>query len=104
LDLQEQIIEAGIDDSQKDLLALATVNDKTKKGGGIRAYADEIGRGESSIMQWTAAASVYGVLSEMSTTNALNEKTSHLYEISKAPQATWQVLADLLVRWRWNCV
>ena len=49
--------------------ALATVNDKTKKGGGVRAYAAEIGKGESSITRWTSAASVYCSLSATLQTN-----------------------------------
>lgn len=52
--------------------ALAVVTDKMKKGGGIRAYAESVGKGENAV------------------------KVSHLYEISKAPQHTWQLLTDLL--------
>lgn len=58
--------------------ALATVNDKTKKGGGVRAYAAEIGKGEVSVTEWTKAASVYVFLSRTSETKELNEKTKHL--------------------------
>ncbi len=32
--------------------ALETVNDKAKKGGGVRAYADEVGKSETSLKQW----------------------------------------------------
>lgn len=70
------------------------MNDKTKKGGGVRAYAAEIGKGEVSVTEWIKAASVYSILSRTSETNELNEKTKHLYEISKAPKDTWQILAD----------
>jgi hypothetical protein len=82
--------------------ALATMNDKTKKGGGVRAYAAEIGKGEVSVTEWTKAASVYVFLSRSSETKELNEKTTHLYEISKAPQDTWQILADLLIKCDWS--
>jgi site-specific DNA-methyltransferase (adenine-specific) len=82
--------------------ALATVNDKTKKGGGVRAYAAEIGKGEVSVTEWTKAASVYVFLPRSCETKELNEKTKHLYEISKAPQDTWQILADLLIKCDWS--
>ena len=82
--------------------ALATVNNKTKKGGGVRAYAAEIGKGEDALKQWIGGADVYGTLCETSRTNELHNKTSHLYEISKAPQHTWQILADLLIKCDWS--
>ena len=82
--------------------ALATVNDKTKKGGGVRAYAAEIGKGEDALKQWIGGADVYGTLCDISRTNELHNKTSHLYEISKAPQHTWQLLADLLIKCDWS--
>ena len=82
--------------------ALATVNNKTKKGGGVRAYAAEIGKGENSLKEWIAAASVYEVLCRTSGTNAIHDKTTHLYEISKAPQHSWQILADLLIKCDWS--
>ena len=78
------------------------MNDKTKKGGGVRAYAAEIGKGENSVSEWVKAADVYMFLSRTSETKELNEKTKHLYEISKAPQDTWQILADLLIKCDWS--
>ena len=57
--------------------ALATVNNKTKKGGGVRAYAAEIGKGEDALKQWIGGADVYGTLCETSRTNELHNKTSH---------------------------
>ena len=82
--------------------ALATVNDKTKKGGGVRAYADDLGKSETSLKQWIGAAEVYSSLCNMSYTNELHNKPSHLYEISKAPQAAWQPLAEQLINSDWT--
>ena len=78
--------------------ALATVNDKAKKGGGVRAYAEAIGKGEDSLKQWIGAAKVYGFLCDTSRTSEINEKPKHLYEISKSDSQHWQMLVDLLTR------
>ena len=82
--------------------ALATVNDKTKKGGGIRAYAEEMGKNETSLKQWIGAAQVYSSLCKTSYTKDIQNKPSHLYEISKAPQEHWQMLVDLLIKCDWG--
>ena len=62
------------------------IDDSGLKGGGVRAYAAEIGKGENSVSEWVKAAEVYLAIR---TSGQLNEKTKHLYEISKAPQMTW---------------
>ncbi len=82
--------------------ALSTVHDKTKKGGGIRAYAAEIGKCEVRLKEWIGAAKVYSVLCTISYTNAIQEKPSHLYEISKAPQQSWQSLVNSLIDAEWS--
>lgn len=95
--------------NQGELLALeigihanATVLDKSKKDGGLKKYAYEIGRGKDSVEQWSKAGFVYSSLTETYRLKELHEKTSHLYEISKAPQHTWQILADLLIKCEWS--
>ena len=64
--------------------------------------ASEIGKSESSIMQWAAGDEVYCSLSDTCRTKDLYEKPSHLYEISKAPQEHWQLLTDLLIKCDWS--
>ncbi len=39
---------------------------------------------------------------EVDKSKNLHDKTSHLYEISKAPKDTWQILADLLIKCDWS--
>ena len=82
--------------------ALETVNDKAKKGGGIRAYAEAVGKSETSLKQWIGAADVYSSLCKTFYTNELNEKPSHLYEISKVSSEHWQILTDLLIKCDWS--
>jgi hypothetical protein len=72
---------------------------KKTKGDGLAGYADEIGKSTSSLSEWVKGAEVYLAIR---TSGQLNEKTKHLYEISKAPQITWQVLADLLIECDWS--
>ena len=69
---------------------------KKIKGDGLAGYAEEIGKSQPLLSQWVSAASVYQNL-DHKTSYDLNDKTTHLYEISKAPKATWQILADLLI-------
>ena len=71
-----------------------------KKGEGLKKYADEIGKSCDSLEQWTKAAMVYVELTD--TCRELQDKPRHLYEISKAPQITWQGLADLLIECDWS--
>jgi hypothetical protein len=74
---------------------------KKTKGDGLAGYAEEIGKSRPLLTQWVDAAKVHQDLdSKMS--YYLNEKTSHLYEISKADSCTWQVLADLLIECDWT--
>jgi hypothetical protein len=76
--------------NQGELLALEiggharrVINDKTKKGGGLRAYALAIGKGENSISEWAKADEVYCSLSRTCGTESLYDKPRHLYEINK---------------------
>ena len=75
-------------------------------GKGLKAYAAAIGRSESSVKEWRLAGRVYKELrrtsGEVDKSKNLHDKTSHLYEISKAPQHTWQILADLLIKCEWS--
>jgi len=57
-------------------------------------------KGEKSIRESVSAASVY--VSLAATSPEVMSKTSHLYEISKAPKDTWQILADLLIKCDWS--
>ena len=71
-----------------------------KKGGGMQAYADAIGKPVKFIEMNSKADEVRSSLPK--STSEVNEKTTHLYEISKAPQHTWQILADLLIKCDWS--
>ena len=95
--------------NQGELLALEigihaneTVMDKTKKDGGLKKYASEIGRGKDSVEQWSKAGFVYLSLTETYRLKELHNKTSHLYEISKSPAEHWQMLVDLLIKCDWS--
>jgi hypothetical protein len=66
---------------------------KKTKGDGLAGYASEIGKSKQNLDQWVNAARVY---LEVNTSLPLNEKPSHLYEISKTDSTHWQLLTDLL--------
>ena len=53
-----------------------------KAGGGLQAYASEIGKSKTMLTEWTKAASVY---KSVRSSESIFEKTKHLYEISKSP-------------------
>lgn len=72
-----------------------------KAGGGVSAYAAEIGYGEDSVRQWRKAAEVYGALPEKFR-EVFEAKHQHLYEFSKAPRELWEVLADRAHRGEWT--
>ena len=74
---------------------------KKTKGNGLAGYAGEIGKSQPLLAQWVGAAQVYQSL-DNKTSYDLNDKTSHLYEISKAPQAAWQPLAEQLINSDWT--
>jgi hypothetical protein len=65
-----------------------------------KAYADAIGKPVRFIEMNSKADEVRSSLP--TSTSEVNEKTTHLYEISKAPQHTWQILADLLIKCDWS--
>jgi hypothetical protein len=82
--------------------ALEMVNDKAKKGGGVRAYAEAIGKGETSLKEWIGAAQVFSSLCSTCDTKELQNKPRHLYEISKTDSTHWQMLVDLLIKCEWS--
>jgi ParB/RepB/Spo0J family partition protein len=71
-----------------------------KKGEGLEFYASEIGRSRPNICQWVDAARVYESLSN--TSYEVQEKISHLYEISKADPGAWPFLVDRLIKEQWT--
>lgn len=71
-----------------------------KIGEGLKNYSDEIGKSAASLTEWVNAAKVYNSL--ISTCEQVQDKPRHLYEISKAPQHTWQILTDFLIKCDWS--
>ena len=69
--------------------------------GGIRQYARDIGRTHVYIMQLKSAAKV---VSQLTTSNvpALINKATHIYAISRAPEADWSWLVSLLLAEEWS--
>lgn len=74
---------------------------KKTKGDGLAGYASEIGKSQQNLAQWVGGAKVYQSL-DNNTSCELNEKPSHLYEISKADSEHWQFLTDLLIKCDWS--
>jgi hypothetical protein len=72
------------------------------QSGGISAYARHIGRSDGYIGKMVAAARVYQVVKPMFTGVDFGEKTKHLYEISRAPEAYWATLADRMTTGDWS--
>ena len=70
-------------------------------GMGLSEYAKLIGTSKQTASEESLAGEVF---STVRMTGQLNEmpSSSHLYEISKAPQHTWQILADLLIQCDWS--
>jgi site-specific DNA-methyltransferase (adenine-specific) len=70
-----------------------------KAGGGLKVYADRVGSTHEKVRQLRHAANV---LSKTSWKVELADKAYHLFEVSKAPQATWPVLVEALVSAGWT--
>ena len=70
-------------------------------GMGLSEYARLTGVSKQSASEESLAGEVY---STVRMCGQLNDKpiAKHLYEISKAPQKTWQILADLLIQCDWS--
>lgn len=75
-----------------------------KSGGGLSAYAGKVGYGDDSVRQWRKAAEVYVSLPETfrEARPEVRKKHQHLYEIGKAPSASWPLLADSLIQCEWS--
>lgn len=73
-----------------------------KAGGGLTAYAERIGVGQSYVSQLRSAAGVLGSLHYSSNEVDLNDKAKHLYEISRADRAIWPLLAEYLIKKSWT--
>lgn len=69
--------------------------------GGLSEYAERIGRDKSVLTSLRSGAEVY--LETVGTCQQLPaDKPRHLYEISKAPRATWPALVAALVKRGWT--
>jgi ParB/RepB/Spo0J family partition protein len=71
-----------------------------KSGGGLKAYAERLGRTGEYVGQLRSAAAVVASLPNLSLEVA--DRAKHLYEISKAPRETWSALVDSLVKRAWS--
>lgn len=71
-----------------------------KSGGGLKAYAERIGRTGEYVGQLRSAADVLTSLPNSSL--EVSDKAKHLYEISKAPRAAWPLLVERLVAKGWT--
>lgn len=78
----------------------AVPREQGRKGAGLAAYAERLGRTGEYIGQLRSAASVLKGLPNSSLEVA--DKPKHLYEISKAPRSAWAVLVGRLVGKGWT--
>jgi ParB/RepB/Spo0J family partition protein len=67
--------------------------------GGLTEYASRVGRGVSAISMLRTAAEVADTLQS---TEEIQDKATHLYEISKAPRELWPVLVEHLTASCWS--
>jgi site-specific DNA-methyltransferase (adenine-specific) len=69
------------------------------KKGGLSGYAARLGRGVSAISMLRDAAEVVDTLQSP---EGIQDKATHLYEISRAPRETWPLLVESLVKRGWT--
>ena len=73
--------------------AIDGTHNRLAKKVGIRAYAEAVGKSESSMRESSFAAKVYLSLPRSSV--EVIDKTKHLYEISKADSQQWRVIQGI---------
>jgi len=86
------------------LHALGATERYGRNGGGMRAYAEAIGKSNGYLTQITQAVSVYAQLraESFSQLKLLSDKAQHLATIHKASQAAWLPLAQQLIANSWS--
>jgi site-specific DNA-methyltransferase (adenine-specific) len=73
------------------------------KKGGLRVYADQVGRDESYLRQVRKAAEVFQAISENAESAPhFLDKAQHLTAIHQAPSDTWPMLARTLLAEGWS--
>ncbi len=70
-----------------------------RRVGGLREYARSLGKDESYLRLLRGAARVYET-ADLSP--QFIDKSRHLSEIHKAPQETWSLLCEMLLKREWS--
>lgn len=82
------------------LKAVPLANGGRGQRGGLRAYAERIGKTEQYLSQLRAAAEV--AETDNSSCRFLLDKAKHLFEVSRAQREAWPVLVGALVDRNWT--
>lgn len=100
MDDDEAFMQLVLSNTQGELSPLEIGTHALKWPGAQKDYAERTGFGKSYISQLRSAAEVSRVYS--SKLIDLEDKSKHLYEISKAPRELWSLLVERLLSRGWS--
>jgi len=75
---------------------------KGASGGGLKGYAESVGRSASKISEYRQAAKVAASINSPEGINDLSDKAKHLSAIHALPEACWPEAVEAMVKGQWS--
>lgn len=75
---------------------------KGATGGGLKAYAEAIGRNAGNLTTYRNAAQVFSVINFIDKINEIQSKALHLAAIHKLPEEAWGVAVEAMLSGEWS--